>query len=219
MKYNPLVHHRRSIRLRGYDYAQPGEYFVTFCTFGREHLLGQIRNGEMVLSEIGEIAREEWLRTPIMRANVELDEFVLMPDHFHGIIVLHAERNGEPVRANCSSPRQFQQNSMTPFRSPSKTIGAIIRGFKSASTKRANELRDAPGLPLWQRNYYEHIIREQVELDRIRKYILLNPAGWTHDDEDLDNLAAASQRKNRARENCHAASDRGNGQANRSTCV
>jgi putative transposase len=181
MKYNPLVHHRRSIRFRGYDYAQPGEYFVTFCTFGRERLFGEIKNGEMRLSYIGEIVQAEWLRTPTIRPNVELDEFVVMPDHFHGIIILHAERNGEHGQSsNCGGELQFAP-TMTPFRSPSKTIGAIIRGFKAAATKRTNELRRTSGLPLWQRNYYEHIIRDQMELDRIREYIRLNPVKWTPD--------------------------------------
>jgi REP element-mobilizing transposase RayT len=198
MKYNPLVHHRRSIRLRGYDYAQPGEYFMTFCTFRREHLLGEIENGIMRLSELGKIVRQEWLRTPMMRSNVELDEFVLMPDHLHGIIVLHAERNGELEQSsNCGGELQFAPTK-TPFRSPSKTIGAIIRGFKSASTKRVNDFRNSPGLPLWQRNYYEHIIRDQMELNRIREYISLNPAKWMDEEENLDNIATASFRKDRA---------------------
>ncbi|TSA16141.1 transposase [bacterium] len=183
MKYNPLVHHRRSIRLRGYDYAQPGEYFITSCTSGREHLFGEIENGIMKLSELGRIVTEEWLRTPTIRSNVELDEFIVMPDHFHGIIDLHAERNGEHEQdSSCGGELQFAP-TVTPFRSPSKTIGAIIRGFKAAATKRANELRKTPGLPLWQRNYYEHIIRDQMELDRIREYILLNPAKWMDEEE------------------------------------
>ena len=219
MKYNPLVHHRRSIRLKGYDYAQPGAYFITFCTFGREHFLGEIRNGEMSLSEIGEIVKQEWLRTPTIRSNVELDEFVVMPDHFHGIIILHAERNGEHEQdSSCGGELQFAP-TVTPFRSPSKTIGAIIRGFKAAVTKRANELRKTPGLPLWQRNYYEHIIRDQMELDRIREYILLNPAKWMDEEENRDKIAATPRRKDGAGKDSDTAADRGNGQTDRHTCA
>jgi len=217
MKYNPLVHHRRSIRLKGYDYAQPGAYFITFCTFGREHFLGEIRNGEMSLSEIGEIVKQEWLRTPTIRSNVELDEFVVMPDHFHGIIILHAERNGEHEQdSNCGGKLQFAP-TMTPFRSPSKTIGAIIRGFKAAATKRANELRKTPGLLLWQRNYYEHIIRDEIELTRIREYISLNPAKWMEDEVNLDTIAGTSHPEDRAGEDGDTASNRGNRQTDRHT--
>jgi len=130
------------------------------------------------LSNIGKIVQAEWLRTPAIRSNVELDEFVVMPDHFHGIIVLNAERNGEHGQdSNSGGELQFAP-TRTPFRSPSKTIGAIIRGFKAAATKRANELHKTPGLPLWQRNYYEHIIGDEMELARIREYISLNPAKW-----------------------------------------
>ena len=180
MIFNPYIHHRRSIRLRGYDYAKSGKYFITLCSYERARLFGEVINGCMILSELGRIVTEEWLRTPVIRSNVELGEFILMPDHFHGIILILEERNGEHVGANSYSPRQSSQfaPTVTPFRSPSNTIGAIIRGFKGSTTKRVNEMRGTPGVHLWQRNYYDHIIRNEYELDQIRKYMRLNPSRW-----------------------------------------
>ncbi len=187
MKQNEGLHHRRSIRLKGYDYAQVGEYFLTLCIQNRECLLGKIENEEVKLSAIGEIAGEEWLRTPEIRPNVELDEFVIMPNHLHGIVVIREERKGVSQKEKISRGGVLPYaptTTATPFRSPSGTVGAIIRGFKAASTKRINEMRRTPGAPVWQRNYYEHVIRDENDLDRIREYILMNPAGWTIDEEN-----------------------------------
>src|SRR5437868_13402885 len=120
MAYNPLIHHRRSIRLKGYDYSQAGAYFITLCTYNREHLFGEIVDGNIILSEYGQIAFNEWARTSQIRPNVLLDVFVIMPNHLHGIILI---RKGE-----CNSP----------LRSPTNTIGAMVRGYKSAVTKQIN---------------------------------------------------------------------------------
>ena len=178
---------RRSIRLKGYDYAQSGEYFVTLHTYGREYPLGRIRNEEVILTEAGKIAEEEWLRTPRLRPNVTLDAFAIMPNHIHGIIVIRDERKGVDVSvgANCSSPVRGIDSfpGKTPFRSPSGTVGAIVRGFKAATTKRVNELHKSPGKPLWQRNYYEHVVRDENDLDRVREYIVKNPMRWSIDEE------------------------------------
>ncbi|HEY6952566.1 MAG TPA: transposase [Bacteroidota bacterium] len=173
MKHNPEIHHRRSIRLKEYDYAQAGEYYITLCTKDRECLLGEIINEKMLLSEIGYIVREEWLRTAKLRTDVELDEYIIMPNHFHGVIVLC---RGTSRRAPTSEA----------FGKPTRdSIPTIIRLFKSSSTKRVNELRGTPGFPLWQRNYYEHVVRDEKDLDRIRDYILTNPLRWPADDENL----------------------------------
>jgi putative transposase len=192
MKYNPLLHQRRSIRLAGYNYTQHGEYFVTILTHERECMLGSIENEEVMLTEIGKIVNEEWLRTPAVRKNVELDEFVIMPNHVHGIIIIQDDRKGvdafvgaygnTPLREIDSPPGK------TPFRSPSRTIGAIIRGFKAASTKRINALRRTPGAPVWQRNYYEHVIRDEKDLEGVREYIAMNPSRWDVDDEFAHNI-------------------------------
>jgi putative transposase len=179
LKYDPQKHHRRSIRLKGYDYTQAGWYFITLCIKNREMLFGAVVNGEMVLNEWGKIAEIEWQKTEEIRKNIVIDLYVIMPNHLHGIIGI-VEDKDRSVRANSYSPQrdQFQPHG---FRSPSKTIGAIIRGYKVAVTKKINISRNTPGLPIWQRNYYERVIRDEPELNRIRKYIIENPSKWEYD--------------------------------------
>lgn len=170
MKYNPQKHHRRSIRLKGYDYAQAGLYFITICCENRICRFGSVGNGEMILNEFGKIARDEWLKTPTLRPNTALHEFVIMPNHIHGIIqIRRGECNSPLIRGECNSP----------LRSPSQTVGAIVRGYKSAVTKQLRVL----GLTekLWQRNYWEHIIRNENEYKRIGQYIINNPQKWEND--------------------------------------
>lgn len=131
----------------------------------------------MRLNGFRRIVQEEWLRTPFVRPNVELDEFVIMPNHVDGIVILWNNRDGgSTVGANSHSPRRE-----VPFRSPSRTVGAIVRGFKSATTTRINTIRNAAGAPVWQRNYYERIIRDLDELGRIREYIRNNELQWFYD--------------------------------------
>lgn len=186
---NPL-HHRRSIRLRGFDYASENGYFVTLVTQARANLFGEIRKGEMALNELGTIAVEEWFKTKELRPYVELleDEFVVMPNHIHGIIWIV-----DTVGAYCNTPLQMNtnlpqrmDNESSEFRSPSIGLGAIIRGYKSAVTKRINILRGTPAEPVFQRNYYEHIIGTEREYDRIAEYIVNNPINWCLDDENKD---------------------------------
>lgn len=171
-------HHRHSIRLRGYDYTQPGAYFVTICAHQREPLFGEVVDGEMRLNEFGEIVREEWFRTAEIRPNVELfdDEFVVMPNHIHGIIWIVDDTVGATRRVAPTTRR------VAPTRGPVPgSIGAIIGQFKSIVTKHINALRGTPGTPIWQRNYWEHIIRNEHALNAIRQYICDNPARWSLD--------------------------------------
>src|SRR5690606_23588314 len=123
--YDPNIHHRRSIRLKGYDYALEGLYFITLCVQNRAHLFGHIKNGNMVLSTYGQIAHEEWLNTGNIRDNVALHEFIVMPDHFHAIIeiLFHKGKEGEIGK----------------FKSPSQTVGSIIRGYKVATIKKIKD--------------------------------------------------------------------------------
>ena len=181
MKYDPEKHHRRSIRLKEYDYSQSGAYFITICVYNRECLFGEIVNGEMRLNEWGTIVENELLKTPELRPNVLLDEYVVMPNHIHGIVV---------IMDNCRGVLQYAPTRR--FRSPSQTIGAIVRGFKSTTTKRINEMRIAPGMPVWQRNYYEHIIRNEDKLNEIREYIIGNPIKWAEDENNPLNLAVGA---------------------------
>lgn len=174
MKYNPEIHHRRSTRLRGYDYSQPGMYFVTLCTHRRECLFGDIINGEMVVNDVGKIARTCWMEIPDHYPHTVLDEYIIMPNHVHGI-----------VRATHASPQHAspQQPQPAPAREPKRqSIGTIIGSYKSAVTKQSNKIRNTPGISVWQRNYWEHIIRNEKSLENIRNYIINNPAQWAEDE-------------------------------------
>jgi REP element-mobilizing transposase RayT len=187
--------HRQSIRLPDYNYASVGVYYVTVCVRERSCLFGEIVDGQMHVNALGQIVVAEWQRTPEVRPQIAPDEFVVMPNHVHVIfaIVPHPanlgnmpdrERGrGELQFAPTQSPRA-QTTSASSFRSPSQTVGAVIRGYKAATTKSVNLLCGAPGLPLWQRNYYEHIVRDEAELDRIRRYVSGNPGKWHEDDEN-----------------------------------
>jgi REP element-mobilizing transposase RayT len=172
MPYDPDKHHRRSIRLRGYDYAACGAYFVTMCVHRRECLLGAVVDGEVRLNEYGCAVEECWGAIPQHFAHVELDAFVVMPNHVHGIVVITAQ---SAVDSPVVSDRK------RPNGPPRGALGAIVSTFKAASGRRINQLRDTTGMQVWQRDYYEHIIRYAVALDRIRIYIEANPARWAGD--------------------------------------
>ena len=193
MTYNPDIHHRHSIRLKDYDYSRAGAYFVTLCAWQRECLFGEIANGEMVLNDFGRVVRGEWEKTPRMRITVELDVYSIMPNHFHAIFFIH----DIPVGAHCMRPEsdamiqrqpqahlQMRAHVSAPLRRQSCSIGSIVAGFKSASTKRINIIRNNPGSPVWQRNYYERVIRDDNELVRAREYIVSNPLKWALDQKN-----------------------------------
>lgn len=192
---------RRSIRLKNYDYSGEGLYFITLCTADRKKIFGEIINGEMHLSTFGAIANEEWKKTPDIRKNISLGEFIIMPNHFHAIISIDYKIKEEG------------KENIGEFHSPSQTIGAIIRGYKGATTKKINhlirearenagstgELQFAPtNAPteapttssthnlsgegsIWQRNYYEHIIKSDKAYNNISNYIINNPFNWDRD--------------------------------------
>ena len=189
MKYNPQKHHRQSIRLKGYDYSQAGAYFITICVMARQHLFGKVVNKEMVLNQMGQIAYNEWLNTPQLRPNVSLDVFVIMPNHIHGIILINdmdTPGRGELHSPLINSPRILNKGDKgecnsppLEFKSPSNNIGAIIRGYKSSVTKQIDLLNYDSFA--WQRNYYEHIIRNDIAYRRISDYIINNPSKWNED--------------------------------------
>ena len=276
MPFDPARHHRRSTRLRGYDYSGAGIYFVTLCTLSRECLFGDITDASMQPSKAGEIVQEEWLRSATIRSEIALDAMVVMPNHLHGIVIIqgvgatggspaeadplqpadqpsppatataHAANyhpylrdvratGGSPTEADPSQPadqpsppatatahaanyhpclRDVGATGRSPTeaaspqperkadrdaclrdvgatgRSPlqpgpaKRSLGALIAGFKAATTKRINAWRGTPGNPVWQRNYYDRIIRDEDELWRIREYIANNPAQWAVDREN-----------------------------------
>ncbi len=167
---------RQSIRLKGYDYAAAGGYFVTIVTFGRENLFGDIVGNEMQLNTLGKIVHEEWFKTAALRPYVELreGEFVVMPNHAHGIIwivdgVVGARRRRAPTTEKFGKPVPG-------------SIPTIVRAFKSAVSYRAG--RELNAANIWQRNYYEHIIRNEHDYERIAAYIAANPANWSDDKEN-----------------------------------
>jgi putative transposase len=189
MRYSPERHHRRSIRLRGYDYTQAGAYFITIVAHERALLFGEIVNGTMRLNEYGQIVRDEWFRTAVVRPYVMLypDEFVVMPNHIHGIIwIVGATRRVAPTYGIAPTDGGVAPTTHPSGRPTLKphSIGSILAQFKSLTTKRINALRGTPGAAIWQRNYYEHIIRDERSLQQIRHYILENPQRWEQDSEN-----------------------------------
>jgi putative transposase len=165
---------RHSIRLRGYDYAQPGLYFVTICTAYRECLLGEVSGAAVHLTRAGRAVAGAWEALPASFCSICLDAFVIMPNHVHGIICLQAAHSGPLGRE--------------PQRPPS--LGQVVRAFKSLSARAANHAMGRTGQPLWQRNYYEHVIRNEVSLTAIRQYIEENPARWADDPENPGRLTS-----------------------------
>ena len=204
MSYNPNIHHRKSIRLKGYDYSQAGLYFITICCQDRAHLFGEIENGEMILNEYGKIANQCWLEIPNHFPNAILHEHIIMPNHIHGIVELVGANQYSPetMTKNVSNDGMknvsndgvnnvlygigannvlygIGVNNDSPQRSPSKTIGSIVRGFKIGVTKWMRQNTNVYNV--WQRNYYENIIRNENAYQRISQYIINNPQNWDND--------------------------------------
>lgn len=203
MKFDPQKHHRRSIRLKNYDYASEGAYYVTVVTQERECLFGEIVDAKMYLSNYGEIVQKWWDNIPHHFPNVETGAFVIMPNHIHGIGFVTEERRGEVVSPHDQPNDNNQKNTMqtsetdnqggeiSPLRRP--TLGQIVAYFKYQSTKEMNEA-DNMGIitKFWQRNYYEHIIRNETELKWKTDYILDNPSQWDEDQENPQNIKSPS---------------------------
>ncbi|MCC5941738.1 MAG: transposase [Balneolaceae bacterium] len=183
---------RRSIRLKGYDYSSPGEYFITICIQNRECLFGDILNGEMVLNEIGDIAQDFWYRIPERYDDVITDAFVVMPNHIHGIIGIeyNPDHVPHPVGAIHELPLRDGETNYEAYRKQRRQmlLSKIIGWYKMNVAKRANILLENTGNRFWQRNYYEHIIRNERSLNRIRDYIINNPIQWVEDINHPDNI-------------------------------
>jgi len=199
----PDPHLRRPIRLPAFDYTSPGAYFVTICTHRHQCLFGDIEDGTMRLNPFGQIVRETWDLLPRHYPHVELDSFVVMPNHVHAIIVIvGAGFEPAPESAGLTRPTVRAGFKPAPALEPprlaraglkpaptSHGLSEIVRGFKTFSARRLNELRRTPGAPAWQRNYYEHIIRDETSLNHIRQYIADNPIRWAYDRENPAALA------------------------------
>lgn len=193
MQYDPKKHQRRSIRLKGYDYGQAGAYFVTVCVQDRTCLFGDIVNGEMRLNDAGKMIQAVWNEIPIHYSGFETDAFVIMPNHFHGIIVIVGAGPGAcPDGVQSLGIGQSQGIAPTGLSLPD-----IIHRFKTMTTKRYADGVKNYGWPpflgrLWQRNYYEHVIRNEESLNHIRQYILNNPLQWEFDRENPGAILANS---------------------------
>lgn len=169
---------RKSIRLKGYDYSKPGYYFLTICTEDKKCIFGKINNGEMILNEFGKIVENEWKKTKEIRSDIEIDDYVIMPNHFHAIIIIN-----DTVGAihELPVPTEELPLPMTTRQRRNMTLPKIIGRFKMLTAKQINEIRKTSGIKFWQRNYYEHIIRNDEELKNIREYIQNNPLKWELD--------------------------------------
>ncbi len=180
-----MKRHRQSYRLKGYDYSGAGCYYVTICTKDRKCILGKVVDGEMLLNRNGRIAREEWLRSADVRAELRLDGFVVMPNHIHGIVFFDAGKGDPPVApTSVNGPR-------------ARSLGSFIAGYKSAVTRCINRTKPVgatggspvvgAGQTIWQRNYHDHslTVRDDSELTRIRQYIRDNPRHWETDDHHM----------------------------------
>ncbi len=192
MQEDTNPYHRKSIRLKRYDYSQQGLYFITLCCQHKAHLFGRIQDHTMILNPFGKIVEKQWLNTEQIRSNIQLGSFIVMPNHFHAILEIIIDKT--------------ENNELTRFKSPSQTIGSIVRGFKIAVIKQiknelqfhtindnyhVGELQFAPtatielitklDYKIWQRNYYEHIIRNDIAYQKIVEYIIENPMNWDKD--------------------------------------
>ena len=198
---------RKSPRKKAYDYTVSGVYFVTICTHERELMFGDVNNETMRYTELGQIALDCWLMTPDHFPHIEVDCFVVMPNHVHAIIIIHDRENDSDKNENndadvgnrhaCSLPTQPTNQSTPPSTPPTRgiyknsryippgaksgSLGAIVGSYKSAVTKIANRTLSDPPSPLWQRFYHDHIIRNEKEFNMIRQYVLTNTARWDED--------------------------------------
>jgi len=198
MKYNPNIHRRQSERLRTKNYST-GSYFITICAVNREWLFGEIRKDEMLINKLGAIVKQCWEEIPMHFLTASLDTFVIMPNHIHGILSLRmAEeysgdlqqpRRGLACQAPTDTASQISSISAArPYRPKfgkpiPGSLPTVIGAFKSSSTRLINKLRNSPATSVWQRNYYEHAIRNNDELQKIRMYIGENPKHWFTDEE------------------------------------
>jgi putative transposase len=168
--------HRRSIRIQGFDYAQPGSYFITICAWDKKLIFGKITNGEVTLSHLGEIARKELEKLPHRFTNINLDCFVVMPNHIHILITI--SNDGGITGSDLPGVQEA-------FKKPVPgSVPTIVRAYKAAVTQRVSALRNAPVSIVWHRNYYEHVVRNEGERERIFLYINSNPAQWDSDEEN-----------------------------------
>jgi len=196
-KFDPQKHHRRSIRLQGYDYSSAGAYYVTIVAWQRECLFGEVVNREMRLNKVGKIVEWEWLELSKRLSYISLGAHMVMPNHFHGILFIHEDVGATRQGRSMSQPKEEPLQTMIPAGiggSPlpngpkPASLGAILAQFKSRVTKRIWKVPELKETPIWQRNYYEHVIRNETDLQNKTDYIESNPLLWNDDDENPINI-------------------------------
>lgn len=190
MTYDPAKHHRRSIRLKGYDYSQAGLYFITICTHNRVCLFGKIENGKMILNDAGRMVENEWLKLPEHFKNIALHEYVVMPNHFHAIMEIVGATlvvaQNDTVASNDNIASNIEKGQPQGIAPTGKTVGNMVGAFESITTVeyirgvKTNNWQTFDK-KLWQRNYWEHIIRDEQSQIKISEYIANNPANWNND--------------------------------------
>jgi putative transposase len=197
MKTKLPIHPRHNMRLQGYDYSQPGAYFITIVTHHRESLFGQVVNGELHLNRFGKIIQNDLNGLSSHYQNVNLEAFVIMPNHIHAIVIIYDRRGGSPrtgeskgsiiiensnIVCDAGKTRPYMANSLNHYRKMTVYgLPEIVRAFKSFSARRINQLRKMHGTPIWQRSYYDNIIRNEQDLRKIWDYIETNPQSWKDD--------------------------------------
>ncbi|NQU99739.1 MAG: transposase [Parcubacteria group bacterium] len=178
-----------STRLPNYNYSSDGAYFVTICTKNKQHFFGEIMNGKLSNTKQTEIAKKCWFDLPNHYSNCVLDKFIIMPNHVHGVIFIDngvggidtsgVETGLKPVSTN--NVNHIKHNQINNQYTKHYSLSEIIRGFKTFTARRINEMQNASGQPFWQPRFYEHIIRNDRTLNKIRQYIIDNPANWQDD--------------------------------------
>jgi len=190
MEYSSEVHHRRSIRLKDYDYSQPGGYFITICTQHKACLFGEIKDAKMELNIAGQIIKKWWLKIPNKFPAITIDEYIIMPNHIHGICMIFESNVGADP---CVCPNKNDQSICLEDEHSGSPLHKIIQWFKTMTTNECIRSVKQNILPqfhgrLWQRNYYEHIIRNEDDLNQIREYISGNPVKWETDKENPNKI-------------------------------
>jgi putative transposase len=183
MPFDPDQHHRHSTRLLDYDYSQRGVYFVTICTARRRQILGEIENGESRVTNVGEIVQGAWSTLPTRFPFIELDAFVVMPNHLHAVLAIVAAGLAPPASREGTKEGEASL-APTAKRAKQVTLGQIVGAFKSLSAIEVNRRLRRTGAAVWQRGFYEHIVRGEGELQKMERYICENPLRWGFDPEN-----------------------------------
>jgi REP-associated tyrosine transposase len=194
MLYDPRFDHRRSIRLRHYDYRWPGSYFVTICSEGRRCVFGDVRDDAMFLNHDGQIVRDGWSQISARFPDVMIEASVVMPNHTHAIVTILSTQSvgaGSPRPIGSHPARKSDESPSGP------TLGQIIAYYKWITTKQINELRGTPRKRVWQRNYFEHVIRNENAFETIGDYIHANPARWREDSLNPDQRDKSPRRSSK----------------------